>query len=89
MNEAKLREKNASIRHILVEEGIPWNKSFIVTDQILILLSAELDKLTVMNDKEIELRAIGFEIVKCPTEWKWVAKAQLDHTKKELKGLLE
>ncbi len=36
-----VKATNAGIRHILVSEGIPWNKSFPMADQIIKLLTEE------------------------------------------------
>ena len=67
-------------------------------DQILSLLSAELEKLTVIGDKEICITNCGIDFVTkykpmgcmgcSPANYKGLPKAQLNHTKKEIRGLL-
>ena len=67
-------------------------------DQILSLLSAELEKLTVIGDEEICITNCGIDFVTkykpmgcmgcSPANYKGLPKAQLNHTKKEIRELL-
>ena len=79
---AQVLKENITLHSIRNGYGVFNISSFEeITNSILALIQ-EAHKVRgeppVLSEKELELVAKGFELAKCPPEWKWIARAQRD-----------
>ena len=90
----EIKEKIAHLFKIAREEGaiVKWADGTGDAEEVINLLSAELDKLTVLDDEKT--RQVYNSLKMKPPGWipeidKALRQAQLDLTVSQLKGLLE